>query len=423
MEYTYISFSFAYIATIILTVLTGLLALDSYCASLPRPQHKSKDPAICKSILGCKGTLGPGFGENVQSAARCRALPNHRLVKFFGINNSFTSSRRSRVKAFRSAAKERFFTDQEMWRHVSGAAKEIVSARLVNFDDTPLNDIRLDNLVRSLCLRITLVVFFDHNPWEIDEDSVQEVTDRINEMWVKSKSQTSPTSFEDRCMRDSMRNICLPVDGVSSQENPLNFILPAYETLWRVVLFCFLEVMFRDEADTHWCDILEHFAEAPVRAKFEQPNPASENISAKFIVKEALRMYPSTKRVYRTFRKGYSFKYQDFVADIEGCHRNPDIWDAPNTFIPSRWSDISQEARQAWMPFGHGILACPAQSHYGPWIIAVLVAALSTHIKKSDFALSLHKEGGGSVKGLPENEPLAADRTAYRAIIISRREL
>ena len=31
----------------------------------------------------------------------------------------------------------------------------------------------------------------------------------------------------------------------SSKENPLNLILPGYETLWRVVLRCFIEVTAR----------------------------------------------------------------------------------------------------------------------------------------------------------------------------------
>ena len=380
--------------------------------------YKTDDPISCKKILSCKSFFAAGYRENRFSAAESRALPNQRLVTAFGIDNSFTTADENFRKTFKHNAAKRL---SPIWKNIADDAKAVVSARLNSAQSTPNAKVHLDDLVRSICLRITLQVFFNLVPLKLDEKLMQNVTNGINDLWVQSKTQKPRNESTQSSLRASMADILLPIHDIDSKENPLNYILPAYETLWRVVLSCFIEVTFREGTDSTWSDILERFASHPSSTSFKFPGPAPKHVSADFIIHGALRLYPSTKSVYRTFRTKYWFWKTEVVADIQGCHQRSDIWTNPETYDPSRWANISEEARQAYMPFGHGDFVCPAKFQYGPWIIAVLVAALTTYIKESDYDLWLYKDNSVPINGIKQGATLVADRKTYIMIEIQRR--
>ena len=66
--------------------------------------------------------------------------------------------------------------------------------------------------------------------------------------------------------------------------------------MWRVALFCFIEITFRHSARIQWTQILADFLTDPTKARFEE---RGRGVSVADIVNEALRLYPPTKRVYR----------------------------------------------------------------------------------------------------------------------------
>jgi cytochrome P450 len=192
---------------------------------------------------------------------------------------------------------------------------------------------------------------------------------------------------------------------IDGRENPLNIILPAYETLWRVVLRCFLEFRFRRGPDDDFTSqsIFMNFMSKPCKATFEA---ASEHqFPVKAIVLESLRLYPPTRRVYRSEDSGL------VAVDIEFIHRDPATWglDALR-FDPRR---IKNMKKQAFMPFGKGNFACPAKDIFAPMMIGILVGSLVEHI---DHQFELVDEEGSVVDlGV---EPLRNDREAYSGLRI-----
>lgn len=64
---------------------------------------KFSDTTACAKILACTGYDNTG-AKNQYSDVKSRAIPNGRLVRAFGINNSFTTSEDKRRKEFNSQA-------------------------------------------------------------------------------------------------------------------------------------------------------------------------------------------------------------------------------------------------------------------------------------------------------------------------------
>jgi hypothetical protein len=207
--------------------------------------------------------------------------------------------------------------------------------------------------------------------------------------WWKGPAYTRVLDNSDRKRPDPKR----------PEANPMNWILPAYDPVWRVVMRCFLEIRYRASGGN------ENHSEIMRRYLEDLNGPVSDPIKALLwgktkpesvwpldIVKEALRLYPPTPRLHRRFGGRYT------TADIEQCHRAELLAGAdPLLFSPKRWQSICKKERDAvanmeqgvflhlgpaeealgFMPFA---LSCPADKSttesFGYHIIALLVAIL-----------------------------------------------
>lgn len=174
-----------------------------------------------------------------------------------------------------------------------------------------------------------------------------------------------------------------------SENNPMNWILPAYETMWRVVLRCLIEVRVRGASpeDQHnRTGALESHMADPSGAEFYD----KDKVSAKHIAKEGLRLYPPTRRIDRNFPDNDTVS----KADIEPCHRNPLLAGEESLkFNPSRWLQIeanmppdttkskAHELEQSlgYMPFGSGHFQCPADKTDFSWKMAALLVGTISH--------------------------------------------
>jgi len=94
----------------------------------------------------------------------------------------------------------------------------------------------------------------------------------INEQWLRSKGDYDADelprwSFTKQTGLVEALQGAFPewhADGNDGTENPLRLILPGYETLWRVVLRCFVELTSRSPADAaDWCTCLQAFLDSP----------------------------------------------------------------------------------------------------------------------------------------------------------------
>lgn len=108
------------------------------------------------------------------------------------------------------------------------------------------------------------------------------------------------------------------------------------------------------------------------------------------ITKEALRLYPSAKSVYRSVPNSDTDLLEMQVADVETLHRlsegvflNPELRNSSGNvvpveqFYPGRWLRSQSElAQEAYIPFGVRPLECPAKKEFGERMLAVLIGTL-----------------------------------------------
>lgn len=88
------------------------------------------------------------------------------------------------------------------------------------------------------------------------------------------------------------------------------------------------------------------------------------------VIKESMRLMPPVWSISRvnweaTEVTGYSFPPGTGAQILIYCvHRNPDIWDKPNEFIPERWAEdsIDDIPKYAYIPFGGGPRICIGNS-------------------------------------------------------------
>jgi hypothetical protein len=245
--------------------------------------------------------------------------------------------------------------------------------------------VKLVPLVQYLVFRVILLKFFPQIP-EPSKDDVKFITARINSLWLATKYHSSQTDANlpetkmrlERGLREIFEKS--PTDQMDGRANPLNIIIPAYESIWRVVLRCFLEVRFRAQGK-ETDDGVENFDCQPIFARFmHMPNPSvfetpfmDTHISIKHIVNEALRLYPPTRRIHRQIEN------ERVKIDVEWLHRDPVSWglDAEE-FRPERWEGVRLKgghAKLAFLPFGVGALSCPAVK-FAPMMMGVLVGVL-----------------------------------------------
>ena len=377
------------------------------------------EPVVCAMIIACTGYDCSG-DRNIINNVQSRADPNQRLVRTFGIDNAFTTIDENYRKDFRSHAKEKITLDDGRWKTIADLARQLVGTAIPQ-SGSDIAKMRLDSLAQSVTLKISLHVLFDRNPFQLDDEVVLEIARTINFLWTESKSTIDPSGAVRERLRRAL-GLIFPGVGLNARQNPLNLILPAYETLWRVVLFCFIEVTFRHGARAEWKQVLNDFLADPTNARFEERGPRPGAVSVADIINETLRLYPPTKRVYRKFHIAGKTDPEMVAANIEACHRNPAIWGSNSwLFKPYRWRNIGNEARNAYMPFGGSTFVCPAKQDFGPRMIGIIVAALATHILECDWKLELCVGGPNGGEELSREEPLVSDRNNYEWIEISRK--
>ncbi|PVH79422.1 hypothetical protein DL98DRAFT_516060 [Cadophora sp. DSE1049] len=356
------------------------------------------------------------------STLESRAIPNERLVMVFGINNAFTTTDSENHRAFVCQAKDLIRSKEDEWMTVALAAQKVVDTGPMPLQDgTNTESFLIVKLVQSLVFRIVIIKFFPRSDTPSDED-VDFITTKINSLWLASKSCSSSDTAEllhdKKELLRKLNSFIRPQtsiqqwDKVPGEDNPLNRILPAYETLWRVVLHCFLEVRFRASPSDAliYKSIFEQFFNQPCQHTFETPFSPS-TITVRRIVDETLRLYPPTRRINRQLSDAL------VAIDIEHIHRDAQNWGHDVLeFRPARW-DEKKFKKMAYMSFGMGRFECPAKNTFGPMMIGVLVGTLLAGVDE-EFELCLDGVGG-EVLGLG---PLEGGREAYVGLQLRKAE-
>jgi hypothetical protein len=380
-----------------------------------------------------------------------RVGPNQRLVEVFGIDNAFTNPDQKAKSAFSKRMGQLMMTATKIGKDNEESDWSDLRNRAIFYFDDYLLEIKKDTmnlaeLTQFITLELSLFYLFS------DAGEAKRSTNRfkdiiyighcINQLWIDSKkANTARSNWEDQTeLHDALRRVITPelsMPGAFPEildPNPLNVLLPAYETMWRVVIRGFLEIRYRKAADNlSWCKIMTDYL-----GKLESPismqngafhNTGQSGVRPIDVVKETLRLYPPTRRVHR------NFDGQTCRADIEACQRSELLGGKdPLVFRPERWQDICAVERQrafekvkgaekslkrseeelGYMPFAYWCAADHEETkEFGMKMIALLVAVLCEKLG-NEWELendeSLPKQG----------TPLGTDREAYEDLKLKK---
>lgn len=331
-----------------------------------------------------------------------RAVPNARLVRAFGITNTFVSSDVAVHASFTREARAliRRIGGDGGWDTLAQSAREAVEKCLLESVATTEREgeqtIRFDSFVQNVALQVILCGLFDVPADSISVRDLSVVAKGINNLWRLSKlpHDLPPSTLNDI---NSRLHRWIPTE---LYPNPIDFIIPAFETMWRVVA---TTVAFtHNDADA--LTVLRDFSTNPTRNQFEHFEEDYPSVES--LVAETIRLYPPTRRISRQVAAPHpSATFSPFffrpkpsvlVADVGTVHRDTSIWgpDAavynPMRHHPQTRTDAQA---QALLGFGVGKLKCVASS-WAPQAAGVVVAAVCDLLNK-EIVIVEGKEMGG----------------------------
>ncbi|KAM3422347.1 hypothetical protein BST61_g2706 [Cercospora zeina] len=320
-------------------------AMEQQSQFPPDAQHtheiKSRDPKECMAIIAASkfGSQSLNLPKSILGPYAARAAPNQRLVRAFGIENSFVVSDKAVSQEFRQRVEKNLHVGAEKWVEFAAMARSVATAQVAGEGERR----NLFDVVQMLSMKMVRKVI-----WHVDEEGegVDEklgvLAKEVNKQWLVSKKydEASLQAGGDVELPEKLKQVLMDVfgwDGEESKENPLNFILPGYETIWRVVLRCFLELSARGHPNSGgWTKALKDFLNTPTPAQLSpEKDVDGAQISALMISNEILRLYPPTRRIYRQFEDENGAVYS-MAADIEGMHRDATVWES-DPLMASFW--------------------------------------------------------------------------------------
>ncbi|QSZ33772.1 hypothetical protein DSL72_005343 [Monilinia vaccinii-corymbosi] len=351
-----------------------------------------------------------------------RALPNQRLTRVFSICNAFTTTDQGFYKAFLTDARSLLKTPEES---LPTLAREILALVQESSSSIPANKpTPLGPLIQVLCFRFAVLKFCPKTSLSPSSTpSILHITKLINSLWISSKRSDQDHDSQNSMQSSQLHgelNRLFPASSGPTHDNPLNILIPAYETLWRVVLRCFLEISSRRHASAvtaEWKDILEQFR---ANVTYEQFKERNGRCSLRDIVFESLRLYPPTRRIYRQSCESGA---ELLAVDVEYLQRTEEIWGVDGSeFRPDRWGKLERGEKttykEAWMPFGKACFQCPALN-VAPMMIAMLVGGLVHVFGGGEWVLEEEGDGKEFLRG----GPLDNGREALEGLRLKRVEV
>ncbi|KAF2281240.1 uncharacterized protein EI97DRAFT_472570 [Westerdykella ornata] len=293
--------------------------------------------------------------------------------------------------------------ENENWEDLRAAARTTVNEFLTRSSSSSSTGaeaaVNVVDFAQYVTLKVSLKYLFpDASPSAPGSPSaefayIQFIGQRINELWLASKNpHDTTTSWKDETRLHEallavtapratwMRRIARALEyipglgslfrylfGVRKEDaephpldptrNPMNWLLPAYETMWRVVMRCVLEVGYRGAGDADvWKRVIAEYVSGDAefrRRKKKKKNESdggydgagdvdlTQDLRAMDITREILRLYPPVTHIHRRVNKTSP---EILKADILACHRNPLLsHNDPDVFRPERWIQIERD--------------------------------------------------------------------------------
>ncbi|GBE82842.1 hypothetical protein SCP_0412290 [Sparassis crispa] len=348
-------------------------SMNPYSWPTPTTVHVTDAAAV-------RAVLAPQTGLAAQLLAR--AIPNSRFERGFGILSTFTSASEHVHADFTRRALSRISPHGASypWHDIAAAARHSVEARL----PVDRRTIDFDTFTQIVTLKVVLVQLLDA-PDVMREGDLASVAHHIGEIWRASKSG------------DPTQHLLAEVNGhlrrwLPMEDNPIELVIPAYETSWRAVAHT-VALANRDLAARAAFDA---FMALPSTTSF-RGLVGDVEFSVEMFVGEIFRLYPPTRRITRVVPVGdcpfpiaVPGQPRDItvVADIEAVQRDPAVWGATaEGFDPTRFCTLTALQKRSLLSFGHGRLSCIAKD-WAPLAVAILAGAVLERVgPESEYRL------------------------------------
>ncbi|EKM56105.1 uncharacterized protein PHACADRAFT_257177 [Phanerochaete carnosa HHB-10118-sp] len=224
---------------------------------------------------------------------------------------------------------------------------------------------RYDTFMQNVSLLSILAGLFEVSFEDVTIADLSIVARGINDLWKLSKTTDTlpPHMLSD--INTRLRA------WIPAQPNPVDFIIPAFETMWRVVAI----TVAYTHADPLARTVLHIFLTDPTAAAFTRSDSDTPSVEA--LITETIRLHPPTRRISRHVTAGST---QVAVADIGALHRDKGIWGADaDVYNATRHQHRTPEQAQALLGFGAGTLKCVA-SRWAPHAAGIIVATIADRI-------------------------------------------
>ncbi|HWS36283.1 MAG TPA: cytochrome P450, partial [Actinoplanes sp.] len=196
--------------------------------------------------------------------------------------------------------------------------------------------------------------------YRTDIATMREITERIVADRIAQPAEDRPADLLERMLTTDG----LPAENIQYQL--ATFLIAGHETTSGLLTFATHELLAHPE--------LLRRARRAVDEVLGDRLPTFEDLTGLGylgqILRETLRLHPTApafalKPDQNRTLGGYEVSAdEDVLVMLPVLHRDPAVWDDPDTFDPDRFAPdrMAQIPEYAWMPFGHGARACIGRS-------------------------------------------------------------
>ncbi|KAJ3512817.1 hypothetical protein NLJ89_g3301 [Agrocybe chaxingu] len=390
-------------------------------AMLFKPGYKKMSPDLTYNqlMLEIMDILHPN--ASMEEHLRERAEANQRLIRALHISNTFVSADTSVHKTFVGHARLLLKGAQHRgWAHFQRIVAEAVEWQLSSPQPQheqshhiplPPNQrkdkcFKFDSSIQNITLVVVLVgiLQIDKPIQTLSHQDVTLVAERITTLWRLSKK---PGLIPPNLLTELTAHLrsLVPMNDVDDELHfmqPLDFVIPTWETLWRVVAttvaYAHGDAVMRREFEAFNADPSE---ERFQRGGWEDRAHKADGVNVMGIVSETMRLHPPSKHIGRSKMKwrwcpsflvnwiGQDMIKQTKHADIEKLLRC-EIWgpDA-DEFKPARHrpGESRPEHKSALAcVFGHGPLRCIASS-WAPMAVGVISGIVLDQLDSNGYVV------------------------------------
>ncbi|KAG6817043.1 hypothetical protein H0H87_000455 [Tephrocybe sp. NHM501043] len=329
-----------------------------------------------------------------------RALPNTRLIRAFALTNTFVSPEPTIHASFVGRAKSLLKSANERgWTYFQSVAIDAVEEALPRD-----HQMSFDLFVQDVTMRIVLVTLLGVDG-EFDTDDIHVVSALITRLWSLSKKPDPiPAEFLPK-LNYHLRRL---IPDKDTYPNPLDFVIPVWETLWRVVA----TIVAYAHNSTDSKRIFLNLHATPTISQFRCIDDFQPSVE--WFVMEAMRLHPPSKHIARAtlshpftisslpcldrlITRLFRTRIYHECADIGSILRSSCIWgpDA-DVFEPLRFHSDRMTHEQEIiksLPFGYGRYKCVATA-WAPMAAGVVSAAILGRLQSEYYLIPGESFGG-----------------------------